>query len=76
MAANEELGDQSDHVEHCSRCGNGIKREFVFCSHCGVKVEKRHSSQIVILGGQSFFEREIIESYFHSGFEYEAILQF
>ena len=76
MAANDEFGDQSDHAKYCSRCGTGIEREFIFCPNCGVKLEKRHSSPDVILGGQSLSEREIIESYFHSGFEYEAILQF
>ena len=60
---------------YCSQCGTEIEREFIFYPQCGVNIE-RHLSRIVPLGNHSLSEREIIESYFYSGFEYESILQF
>ena len=73
MAENELL---EDHCGYCTHCGGKIEREFIFCPQCGLNIEKRYLSNTVILGNGSLSEREIIESYFHSGFEYESILQF
>ena len=66
----------SQHISHCTHCGGEIEREFIFCPQCGLNIEKRYLSTSVILGNDSLFERNIIESYFQSGFEYESILQF
>lgn len=63
-------------VAYCHQCGSEIEREFIYCMQCGTKVEIGLPSYRVILGGQSLSEREIIESYFNSGFEYKVIQQF
>ena len=80
MAENEELDLQHDHEDfycgYCSQCGTQIEREYIFCPQCGVNTERGYLSHILTLGNHSLSEREIIESYFYSGFEYESILQF
>ena len=60
---------------YCHQCGSEVEREFVYCTQCGTKVEIGVPSYRVILGVQSVSEREVIESYFYSGLEYEAILR-
>ena len=80
MAENEELDLQHDHkgfyCGYCSQCGTQIERECIFCPQCGVNIERGYLSHTLTLGNHSLSEREIIESYFYSGFEYESILQF
>ena len=80
MAENEELDLQHDHegfyCGYCSQCGTQIEREYIFCPQCGVNIERGYLSHTLTLGNHSLSEREIIESYFYSGFEYESILQF
>ena len=80
MAENEGIQTNMNEEEteenfcgYCSQCGTEI--EFIFCLQCGVNIE-RHLSGIAPLGNHSLSEREIIKSYFYSGFEYESILQF
>ena len=51
-------------------------KEFLFCPQCGLNIEKIYLATTVIFGNDSLSERDIIESYFQSGFEYESILQF
>ena len=60
---------------YCHQCGSEVEREVVYCTQCGTKVEIGVPSYRVILGVQSVSEREVIESYFYSGLEYEAILR-
>ena len=80
MAENEELDLQHDHESfycgYCSQCGTQIERKYIFCPQCGVNIERGYLSHTLTLGNHSLSEREIIESYFYSGFEYESILQF
>ena len=81
MAENEELHLQHDHEEDfypacCGQCGTEIERQFIFCPQCEYRKEYLSHTLINTLGNHSISEREIIESYFYSGFEYESILQF
>ena len=53
------------------------KRKNSFISpYCGVKLEATVPSYRLLSSGDNVSVREAIANYFHSGFEYEAILGF
>ena len=57
-------------------CGRKQEEEFIYCRYCGVKSETTVPSYILLSSGDNVSVREAIANYFHSGFEYEAILGF
>lgn len=63
---------------YCSGCGGQRQEEdYIYCPNCGVKFEPSIPPYSFLGSGQSnLTEREAIEAYFNSGFEYRAILQF
>ena len=52
------------------------EEEFIYCPYRGVKLEAAVPSYRLLSSGDNVSVREAIANYFHSGFEYEAILGF
>ena len=65
------------HVEHdamfCSSCGNELEEAYAFCPTCGRQVGDNTGPQDE---SNSENEREAIESYFFSGYEYKTVISF
>lgn len=60
----------------CHKCGSQIEIDFVYCTQCGTKVEIELPCHQILLNRPSLSEREVIETYFNSGFEFGAICEF
>jgi len=61
----------------CTKCGTLVEETFAFCVQCGVKIVRDQNLQGSAASGSTLHgnsEREIIESYFLSGYEYQSII--
>ena len=63
----------------CSSCGYNLEETFHFCPNCGTRTVHTSGGEETLSTGVdsgSETEKEIIESYFYAGYEYNAILSF
>jgi hypothetical protein len=60
----------------CQKCGVQIEDDFQYCPKCGIKLDTTLPSYRVLLSNENITEKEAIEGYFYSGFNYDVILNF
>ena len=65
-----------ENTTFCYHCGQKQEEEFIYCPYRGVQLEAAVPSYRLLSSGDDVSVREAIANYFHSGFEYEAILGF
>lgn len=58
---------------YCCNCGHLLRSDDIFCGQCGAKKKEDSHTKAVAENGS---ERDIVEHYFHKGYQYESILMF
>ena len=60
----------------CHDCGEKLEEDFIYCSNCGIKQDSSQLSYRHLLSHEVLSEKEAIEGYFYSGFNYKTIVDF
>lgn len=60
----------------CHNCGEKLEEDFIYCPSCGLKKDTNQLSYRHLVSQEAVSEKEAIEGYFYSGFNYETIIGF